>query len=71
MRESKSARFGLREGCRGVGAEEGAEVGIEIEGGAAEEADLAVEVEGTIFVFFSFAGPGTKAVRKQPTSVPL
>ena len=61
MRESKSARFGLREGCRGVGAD--VEAGIE-GGGAEDEEEFEVEVEGTMFVFFSFAGPGTKAVKK-------
>ena len=61
MRESKSARLGLRDGCRGVEAD--TEAGIE-GGGAEDEEDFAVELEGTMFVFFSFAGPGTKAVKK-------
>jgi len=71
MSESKSARFGLRGDCRSVEAGGRAGVGPEVEGGAAEEVDLAVEVEGTMLVFFSFAGPGTKAICTQPTSAPL
>jgi len=68
MRESKSARFGSREGCRGVETGRWAGVSNEAEGGVAKEVELAAEVEGTIFVFFSFAGPGKKAIRKQSTS---
>lgn len=76
MSESKSARFGFRDGCRGVGPE--LEAGFEGGGGAGadeEEVEAGVDLAcdpdlgGTTFVFFSLAGSGTNAARERQDSV--